>query len=155
MFEAGIDNYISKPFDLDHLRQILRYSHADRESPEKTSIQEDTKVSGLDFSLGLQRVGGSEETYRELLEDFIQELPGRLEVFESGVLGGDLVQLSRGAHNLRGVSANLGMIRLSELAGKLEKLCESFDSEAIEHIMVETRMIAKEIRVKVSEYLSK
>lgn len=30
LFEAGIDNYLSKPFDLTHIEQLLKYSMASR-----------------------------------------------------------------------------------------------------------------------------
>lgn len=33
LFEAGIDNYISKPFQLEHIERMLRYSAAARSLP--------------------------------------------------------------------------------------------------------------------------
>lgn len=35
MFEAGIDNYISKPFQMDHIKRMLAYSARSRHSTPK------------------------------------------------------------------------------------------------------------------------
>jgi len=63
----------------------------------------------IDFQKGIQRVGGDESIYKDFLNDFVEELPGRLETLLSCYRNKDLEGLYRAAHNLKGVSANLGM----------------------------------------------
>jgi CheY-like chemotaxis protein/HPt (histidine-containing phosphotransfer) domain-containing protein len=157
LFDAGIDNYISKPFDLEHLKQILRYSHNEsRGIAEKRVEERDPSESGVSFVAGVRRVGGSEEIYRELLSDFVQELPEKLERMESYQQNNEPTALSRLAHNLRGVSANLGGMRLSEQAGALEKKVDIGGSEKeIKHIIGMVRAAAEEFRTNASNYLSK
>ena len=75
----------------------------------------------IDVQKGIRSIGGDAETYWELFKDFIEELPEKLSVFERCFATGDLQGLSRAAHNLRGVSANLGAMQLSEHAERLEK----------------------------------
>jgi CheY-like chemotaxis protein len=125
LFEAGIDNYISKPFELDHIQRMLKYrsdailsatAHAEVLQPEEISIAE-----VLDFKKGVKRVGGDIDTYWELLGDFIQELPEKTDALEHYFAQGDLEALSRAAHNLKGVTANLGVLQLSEYADRLDK----------------------------------
>ena len=154
LYEAGIDNYISKPFDLEHLRQVIRYSQKNGNAVGKTALHSDSTASGVSFELGLRRVGGSEETYKELLEDFILELPGKLEILQSCHLKNDLELLSRTAHNLKGVSANLGAMHLSEQAGRLEKQIDSGVSGEIKHIIEMVMTAADEFQTSASEYLS-
>ena len=153
LFEAGIDNYISKPFDLEHLRQILRYSHNRGRTVEKTTSGKDENSPDVNFAIGLYRVGGSQEIYRELLGDFVQELPGKLETLQVCHSENNLELLSRAAHNLKGVSANLGAIRLSEQAGKLEKQIDTGSGE-IKHIIAMVRVAADDFQKSASEYLS-
>jgi CheY-like chemotaxis protein len=154
LFDAGIDNYISKPFDLEHLRQILRYSHKDNRASREKKPELNGNMPGFSFETGLQRVGGNEETYKELLEDFVRELPGRLETIDACHLKNDPGLLSRTAHNLKGVSANLGAVRLSEYAGKLEKQIDNGSGE-IKHIIDMIQMAAEEFRRSAMGYLSK
>lgn len=154
LFEAGIDNYISKPFDLEHLRQILRYSHSGDKAIAKTAEENDPSASGVSFETGVHRVGGSEEIYKELLSDFIQELPGKLEKLRTCHLNNELELLSRLAHNLKGVSANLGAMRLSEQAGILEKKVDSGVSDEIQHIIEVVWVAANEFKNSASNYLA-
>lgn len=127
LFEAGIDNYISKPFELEHVHRMLNYrseairslSHRADESVAPAGEMSIGEI--LDIQKGIRSVGGDAETYWELFKDFVEELPEKLGVFERCFAAGDLQGLSRAAHNLRGVSANLGALQLSEHAERLEK----------------------------------
>ena len=153
LYEAGIDNYISKPFDLEHLQQILRYSKT-RAKAARAVNNTDLIAPGFSFEIGLQRLGGSEEIYKELLDEFIQELPGKLKRLDACHLNNELELLSRLAHNLKGVSANLGAMQLSEQAGKLEKQVDSGISDEIRHIIDMVRVAADEFQTSASKYLS-
>ena len=153
LFDAGIDNYISKPFDLEHLKQIIRYSHnRGKITPETASVE-----SGGAFSseMGLFKVGGSEDIYRELLSDFIEELPRRVETIRMCSSRNELEVLSRAAHNLKGVAANLGAMRLSERAGILEKQCDMGIQDEIAKTVAQVGIAADEFKKSALEYLSK
>lgn len=129
LFEAGIDNYVSKPFEIEHIQQLLKYSlkalHGETSDEPAISSQEPSSEIVLDIAQGILKVGGDIDTYRELLGDFIEELPARLQTLERRFDQMDLEALSRAAHNLKGVAANLGASQLSDYAGKLDK--ESVD----------------------------
>ena len=128
LFKAGIDNYMPKPFYVHHLRNILQYGIENQKLRNRLkAAQSEAPIapSGvdqeLDYQMGIQRVGGDKETYKELLGDFINELPEKVENIRSYYREKDQDALSRAAHNLKGVSANLGALQLSEHAGRLEK----------------------------------
>jgi CheY-like chemotaxis protein/HPt (histidine-containing phosphotransfer) domain-containing protein len=125
LFDAGIDNYISKPFEMEHLQRMLKYranailAHA---RIAETSHNEEISVKEIvDFRKGVKRVGGDIETYWELFGDFIQELPKKTAALHQYFALGDLEGLSRAAHNLKGVAANLGVLQLSAYADRLDK----------------------------------
>lgn len=155
LYDAGIDNYISKPFDLEHLKQILRYSHNGGREFAEAAVSSDFSGHGFSFDMGVQRVGGSKEIFKELLSDFIEELPGRMEKIDACHRNNEYELLSRNAHNLKGVSANLGAIRLSEQAGKLEKQVDTHVSGSeIKNIIEMVRAAADEFQKSASKYLS-
>lgn len=66
LFEAGIDNYISKPFQLEHIERMLRYSAAVRAivpSPENVTFPQ--KLSSkeiLEIQNGLGDLGTDDVT---------------------------------------------------------------------------------------------
>src|SRR6185503_4699078 len=66
LFEAGIDNYISKPFELEHVRRLLKYSLTPRVpivNQSSISVQEGPKQV-LDIQKGIEQVGGDLKDYR-------------------------------------------------------------------------------------------
>lgn len=124
LFEAGMDNYIAKPFEIEHIQRLLRYSSRALATlssglgivPAVEAVQ-----PVLDTPLGIQQVGGDSESYRELLTDFVEELPRKIQRIYKSWEAHNMEELSRAAHNLRGVSANLGATQISILAKRLEE----------------------------------
>jgi CheY-like chemotaxis protein len=64
LFEAGIDNYISKPFQLDHIERILKYSAAARlVFPSNQRVTFPQKLSSkeiLDIQNGTENAGSGD-----------------------------------------------------------------------------------------------
>jgi two-component system, sensor histidine kinase and response regulator len=142
LFEAGIDNYMAKPFEVAHLRNILQHGLERRTSGAVSKMDDPVSAlpvkgqpSDLDFHVGIERVGGNSVVYKELLSDFVDELPGKLEQLWSNYRYRDLNGLYRAAHNLKGVSANLGALQLSAHAQKLERQVSQGYTESIEALL--------------------
>ena len=158
LYEAGIDNYISKPFEIEHLRHILKYGLENRRVRNESddNVSSNTKLpadAGFDPQLGIKRVGGDAETYRELLNDFIQELPEKLETMWSCFRKKDIEGLYRVAHNLKGVSANLGALQLSEHAYRLEKQVSESYTETIEGALKDVSTTSDKLKVVAFNFL--
>ena len=158
LFEAGIDNYIAKPFDVEHLRQMLRHGLDHRqvtpkEEDESLKMHVGDNKQSFDPTAGLRQVGGDEETFRELLADFVTELPRRISIMEELLNGRDMDGLSRAAHNLKGVSSNLGVLQLSQHASGLEISSSEGYTEQLRSEMKEIKAISEEFIRDASEFL--
>jgi len=158
LFEAGIDNYIPKPFELVQIQRMLKYRadamlastlHVEPARNQEISIRE-----VLDFQQGLKRVGGDVDTYWELLSDFIQELPEKLDAMQNYFIAGDMDGLSRAAHNLKGVTANLGILQLSEYADKLDAESGSGYTDAISETLKEIKAVGGKLGEITQIFLS-
>ena len=157
LFEAGIDNYISKPFELDHIQRLLKYSSRALASSSKASAELDQEISAhevLDTQKGLRFVGGDPEVYKELLSEFIQELPEKLQLLQHYFAENDLKKLSRAAHNLKGVSANLGALQLSEYASRLDKQSNDGYTASVEDLLREIGTIESKLIETSYSFLS-
>jgi len=158
LFEAGIDNYMSKPFDMEHLRHILQYGLENRKLREASGEEHPVIVSpddqAFDYQLGIQRVGGDRETYKELFTDFMQELPGKLETIKVCFRGKDMEGLYRAAHNLKGVSANLGALQLSEHAHRLEKQVGEGYTDGIESVFNDILVTSEKLKESAFNFLA-
>lgn len=159
LFEAGIDNYISKPFEMDHINRLLSLIARG----EKTGLKSDGAVPEnssnaeaiLDISQGTQRIGGDLQAYRELLTDFINELPERIRTLEQLSQQRDLKSLSRAAHNLKGVSLNLGALQLSEYAAKLDKQSNEGYTDHDQALLLDLKRAETNLEKSATEFLAK
>lgn len=161
LFEAGIDNYIAKPFDVVHLRQMLVYGldyrrarHAMEANAMATGAKNPSSRE-IDFAAGVKMVGGDEGTYRELLADYAGKLPELCNSLEQCFSENDLKGLARVAHNIRGVSSNLSALQLYKYAEKLEKdVGEGYTGARLENSVRQFREVARKFMLAVSDFLA-
>jgi two-component system sensor histidine kinase/response regulator len=156
LFEAGIDNYISKPFELEHVQRLLKYSLSPRpvEVSQPAILHPELPKEILDIQKGIEQVGGDPETYKELLEDFIDGLPERLQLIQYSFKRMDMAGLSRAAHNLNGVAASLGASQLSEYARKLDMQSVEGYTDAIDDLLREIQLTGSKLLETSNNFLA-
>jgi len=150
--DAGMDDYLSKPFRQEQLREIverwlernaaaagkdvlpaeLRPSAASVDSPPEPVVLLDG--SALESIRKLERQG-SAEVLKKVIGIYFRETPPLLQAMHDAAERSDAVTLQRTAHTLKSGSANLGARRLAELCRRLEAAARSGDlTEAQQHI---------------------
>ncbi len=105
---AGMQGHLTKPFDIDELVHIM----SQWISPPPPPV--------IDFAGGLRRVGGKPAFYRRMLGRFREryiDAAGQL----NALLPEDRTQAKDLAHDIKGVSANLGLDGLAASASALEQ----------------------------------
>lgn len=148
--EAGMDDYISKPYRLRDLRRVLgRYAEvrnsgeaAPTESPDLDG-EEQTDRRALSFDPKvlehLMELLGSSD--RKELGDFIDScLPGLSEEVDrvgEAMTGSDARALQLAAHSLKPNAATLGASELEQLASELETEAKSTGSLRRARVSVE------------------
>ena len=159
MFEAGIDNYISKPFEVEHVRQLLGILARSEQQP---TIQNSHLVGVrpgpapvLDIRIGTQIVGGDKQSYKELLKDFIQGLPNRVELLERLLEEKDFSSLAREAHNLKGVSSSLGAWEISQFADKLDMQSNEGYTDQNRALILDLRRAESSLQRVANDFLEK
>lgn len=64
--------------------------------------------------------GDNDAFLREVLDMFKKDTPLRIAEMEESLKTSDKVRFKRAAHSIKGASANIGAVRLQEVAGRLE-----------------------------------
>ena len=145
LFDAGIDNYLAKPFEMEQVQRLLKYTFQARLNNSLDQfvipVHESQPEQVLDIQKGIVQVGGNKETYGELLGDFVDELPKRLQAIQRFYANNDLMELSRAAHNLGGIAANLGASQLSTSAKKLYKHSVEGYTESLDPLIQEIQLV--------------
>jgi two-component system, sensor histidine kinase and response regulator len=159
LFQAGIDNYIAKPFDVEHLRQMLKHGLDHRKSYGGSKVSNPkydliTDNRGFDPANGIKQIGGNEDVYRELLSDFVGLLPGKVTHLERCFTEKNADGLSRAAHNIKGVASNLGGLQLSDHAGRLEKRAGEGYTPLLEEEIKEFKELSDVFLLEASKFLA-
>lgn len=133
---AGMNDHIGKPFDAQHLIQIIcQYTGqcdvannqtAAQVAPSPAMSSEERVAPHTQDAICLQdaiaRMGGNQSMYLKLLPRFMQqldELPNRLQTLAAA---DDMVTFSRELHSLKGSSAMMGASAFSNEIAVIEKL---------------------------------
>jgi CheY-like chemotaxis protein len=128
--DAGMDDYISKPIDVDDLfEKIEQWGHSQAmDSLEITTENHPTSQNETDFSApvqigkALERASGDREFLTELYQHFITEMDDRIQKFQKYIDLGEAETLADEAHSLKGAASNLSAGRLADVAYQLEQL---------------------------------
>jgi PAS domain S-box-containing protein len=128
--EAGMNDHVAKPIDPDTLfATIARWTksreiHTTIEAPGSTQAEHEESVpeiEGVDVAGGLWRLAGNKRLYRDLLGQFAVRHGSAGEQIATALESGDRSTAERLAHSVKGVSGNIGINTMFQLAGQLEK----------------------------------
>jgi CheY-like chemotaxis protein len=140
-FDAGMDDFLSKPIRVEELVSALRRSRP-ASGPKQNADQPGISVglsgsavsetvpqeltgsvldqAALDILLAL--VDGDQELLGELIDSFLEETPQLLAKLRLHLNENDAAGLQQAAHPLKSSSKDFGATRLSDLARQLEEL---------------------------------
>jgi CheY-like chemotaxis protein len=130
--EAGMDDYLAKPFELKQLAGVLarwlpgnESESADASEPARAAESEpDESVldpGPLEEIRALQAEAGNDLLVR-VIRAYFDSAPGLVEAVANAVEKGDASALADAAHPLKSSSASLGAVRFSELCREFEAI---------------------------------
>jgi signal transduction histidine kinase/CheY-like chemotaxis protein/HPt (histidine-containing phosphotransfer) domain-containing protein len=125
---AGMDDYLSKPFDMEQLRAVMgkwllgkeAAVHADSH-PEYTAPDDAETI--FDRRCLLERLGGDEKQLKRLVAKFVGSTARRLADLKNSIAQGNSDEICLHSHSLKGAAANIG-------AGMLRTISEQMESAA-------------------------
>ena len=123
---AGMNDYISKPVQLDALDKVLQ--RAIDSIGRATAF--DTNGNGTIIDPAaitvLRQLRGPDrpDPVAELIDLFVRETPDRLREMQTAATQYDAEALAAAAHNLRGCASSIGAVRMATLCQKLEENAE-------------------------------
>ena len=138
---VGMDDCIAKPFNTETLfRLIETYISKSKHTASKTDLHKSAiadKLDVLDIQEALPRFSRDVEIYRDFLNEFIDNLPQRIDQFRTAFQSGDFKELADSAHNLKGISASMGAKQLSYLSQKLDQNSQDGNPSVIQQTLEE------------------
>jgi PAS domain S-box-containing protein len=131
--EAGCTTHLSKPFSKEQLLKVLKAQLAasDKVRPKPAPV-----ISAM-FEEDRESI--------QILVDFIEGMPLRLEELSTAVTNANFARLTDGAHRLFGSAGMFGYPRLAKLAEELESVAERRSIVRCQELLVEIRQLHLEI----------
>jgi len=120
--KAGMDDYLTKPIQPVKFGETIARWIPDNAAAgqDRTKGKPSEESSVFDRTAFLDRIGGDEELYREIIGLFLQDVPGQIEFLENTINKKDPALVDRQAHTLKGASGNVGAVSLQDAAMQLE-----------------------------------
>jgi len=120
-----MDDYISKPIQLDALGSVLRRAMDSirRPAPPPSNTESSLDTSAIELLRQLRRPG-KPDPVAELIDMFVRDTPERLQKLRTAVAQYNAEDLAAVAHNLRGCASSIGAAHLANLCQKLEENAE-------------------------------
>jgi signal transduction histidine kinase/DNA-binding NarL/FixJ family response regulator len=159
----GFDGFISKPIDIQEMYKILKqWLPAEKvelrnetviEKEEETNndyLSELSKIEEINVEIGLTRVSGMEDMYRETMELFNRKLVPECDEMSSKIKHGDISGFSISVHAMKSALSTIGAMSLSDTAFRLETASKENDIE----FCVERFPVFRDKLLKLHEELS-
>jgi len=137
----GFDGFISKPIDIQEMYRILKeWLPLEKIEIQKDKEQEDAqeeenseflhammKIDEINVDVGLSRVSGMENMYKETLELFFEKLIPECDNMYNMINYGDISGFSISVHAMKSALSTIGAMSLSEMALRLETSAKDND----------------------------
>jgi CheY-like chemotaxis protein len=158
--EAGMDDYLSKPFSAKELFRVIEAHLPDRlagdelldkvsdavdgrpDSPaaqqagdsETIQAEEGTDLPGIDQRQALERLMSSQQSYWRMLCRFHTSHGDAPAKIQQAINVGDLGAAAQMVHALKGVAGNLGAYRVQQTGERLEQALQRGDDSALSQL---------------------
>ncbi|MBA3531919.1 MAG: GAF domain-containing protein [Ardenticatenales bacterium] len=126
--DAGMDDYVSKPFRAEELTSALercqkQISRMEEEIPAPLTAPETAVINRILLDRFQAMLGAdASEVMAQLLDLFFHHAPELVETMRRAVERGQPTELQRAAHTLKADSLSFGAITLAHLCEELERL---------------------------------
>lgn len=162
---AGMDDYLSKPVDIQDLtRKLNRWLAQPPQAPSTltpppaaaTTQPEAANTEQLpiwDKEEALSRIMGKADLLTHLLEIYLEDVQGILSAIETSVQDGHLNETASKAHALKGMSANLSAKQLHHLTRELETAAKADNADAVARQLPLVLDAASAIHAEFSTFL--
>jgi len=155
--EAGMNDYISKPIDVDRMFEVLqrwiRPGSSDVYYASSRPPAVIAEIEGLDMGTGLVRFQNDRVRYYRVLLNFSESAVDFVERFRAAWKAPDRREAARLVHDLKGVAGNIGARDLHAAIHSLERVCrENGVEDAVEKSLDKVGALLRDLFVALQRF---
>ena len=118
----------------------------------------DEASEAVDFEVLLrlkeQTFDGEVDLVPELIDAFLEEVPGECQDLQALVSAGDITGVRKTAHHMRSSTSNLGANRMTQMCARLEEMARGGSLNGAEAIVSHISREMSEVKASFERYLS-
>ncbi|OAS24244.1 response regulator [Paenibacillus oryzisoli] len=156
VLEAGMDAYISKPFEPIQLFSVLQrtiQSTRVRGYAEVAAAKQIEALPVLNPEEALGRLAQNVNLYERILHKFVSNHANAIEGVREAIKEKDYSEALLLAHTLKGVASNIGATPLSHTSDELQTAIHQGSMELLEGILDTAEMRLAQVNEAIKEYL--
>ncbi len=145
--DAGMDNYISKPYSPDKLYAVIGGLLPTQEKERITGGAGAVSLGGLLYDLSMIRSmsNGNEEFVRDIVSLFLATIPDDLKALSEAGQASSWNEVSRIAHKLKSAVEHMGIHSLGDPIRQLEDVTNETDTQHIPALIAQVSAIMAEV----------
>lgn len=162
-FEAGLDDFISKPIDIKELERILKHwgglIHDRKKYKPKQQAKKNVPLIHENDLYFLKTINSEQDAafFAELMDVYIQELPVMIKHISSSETNKDYDNLYFHSHKLKGSSLTLGVNAVASICEEIEHLAKekkigNRTKELAEELVNNFKQMLEELEVIKEKY---
>ncbi|BCL34071.1 response regulator [Nostoc sp. MS1] len=138
---AGMDDYITKPINLEEITAVLKKLGAQAASQPQPLASVPQTASAIDESI-LQQLrdmmgDDGDRMIAELIELYLEDTPKMIETMQDAIAKADITQLKKTAHALRSPTVSIGAVNLGKLCETLEDIAATQSIDEVSTVVNE------------------
>lgn len=169
--DAGMDDYLCKPIELEELRRVVQSLQALRDqassasapniplSPQEARTPPKVEMAPtellINFDAPAQKLRFSQSQVTELVQTLRQESQQRLAELTQAIDNSDSKLLIRAAHSLRSATSLFEANFVASIAGRMEALARSGDIAAAQAVFPDLRKATVQLQTMIDDWLAK
>ncbi len=152
--QAGMDEYLTKPVELDRLAEALdRWLPGVTPTVAPSSPEPSTEALQIDVLKAL--VGDDPETLEDFFRDYLHLARQLSQSLSAALLANDMRSFCSTVHKLKSSSRSVGALTLGDLCAELENACTTTDADAITELMPQFERTLAAVEAGVIDYLDR
>jgi HPt (histidine-containing phosphotransfer) domain-containing protein len=106
----------------------------------------------LNLEETLERMSGDRELLASLFQLFGDDVPKKMGTIDASIQEGDMYQIERTAHSLKGASATVGAVRLCQVAARVEQAAKGGRSGEMALLRQELDQVWRQTLAAIHEF---
>ena len=151
---AGMDDYISKPFTPEKLKETIEKTLSKNSSSlpgeeEKKEIQNIT----LDIEAFSKRMGGKKELVKNTLNTCIEDLREEKVKLKEAIEVKDIEKIKFSSHSIKGAAANISANKVKNLSYEIEKAGKAGNFISCSELVIKLWEEFRELEMEIGNFL--